>query len=69
MQLDSVKGLKKASHELSLNNTKQHLKDESIKVLVKEGEFAVMHIRDSSKTCMLMQLLLDLIAGNGWKKY
>lgn len=39
MQLDSVDGLKKASLNY-LNSTKQHLKDESVKVLVKEGDFA-----------------------------
>ena len=39
LQLDSVDGLKNASLNY-LNSTKKHLKDESIQILVKEGDFA-----------------------------
>jgi len=39
LTLDSVEGLKKASHNYLLLIA-QHLKDESIKVLVKEGDYA-----------------------------
>jgi nucleotide-binding universal stress UspA family protein len=39
LQLNSVDGLKKASLNY-LDNTKQHLHDESIQVLVKEGNIA-----------------------------
>ena len=39
IQLDSVEGLKKASLNY-LNNAKQHLNDESIKVRVEEGDIA-----------------------------
>ena len=39
LQLDMIAGLKKSS-QLFLDKSKQHLGDESIKTLVKEGEFA-----------------------------
>lgn len=38
MQLEGIDGLKKASQEF-LNKSKQHLGDESIHTLVKEGDF------------------------------
>ena len=38
IELESVEGLKKAS-QLFLNKSKQHLGDESIRTLVKEGDF------------------------------
>jgi nucleotide-binding universal stress UspA family protein len=39
LTLDSLEGLKKASHDY-LGTIAKHLKDESIKVLVKEGDYA-----------------------------
>jgi len=39
MQLEGIDGLKKAS-QIFLNKSKQHLGDESIHTLVKEGDFA-----------------------------
>ena len=39
MQIDSIEGLKKASYYF-LEKSKQHLGDESIQTLVKEGDFA-----------------------------
>jgi nucleotide-binding universal stress UspA family protein len=48
LTLDSVEGLKKASQNYLLRIS-QHLKDESIKVLVKEGAFAAT-ILDTAAT-------------------
>jgi nucleotide-binding universal stress UspA family protein len=46
VQLESIDGLKKASQQF-LNKTKQHLGDETIQTLVKEGDFSETILKTS----------------------